>query len=159
VDGKLYGNTSLGIGALSDSLYQIDLATENSTLIGRFPFDNIYALNFDQTGRLSGISDVNDELISIDTFTGNGSLIAAIGLSFGFDMASQPKDNTMFVSDTGTHSLYTINARPVRQRWSVRTVQVLTWWALPSLRYPRRRRLAPWLVGSGLPAWWDFDVD
>lgn len=109
VGGRLYGNTSLGFGAPFDALYEIDPATGNSTFIGRIGFHNVYALAFDQAGQLFGVADESNEFISISTATGNGALIAPLPLSFSFDIASRPEDNTMFLADSGTFSLYTIN--------------------------------------------------
>ncbi|MCZ7638436.1 MAG: PEP-CTERM sorting domain-containing protein [Verrucomicrobia bacterium] len=109
VGGKLYGNTSLGFGAPFDALYEIDPATGNSTFIGRIGFNNVYALAFDQAGQLFGVADASKEFISISTATGNGALIAPLRLSLAFDIASRPEDNTMFLADSGTFSLYTID--------------------------------------------------
>lgn len=109
VGHKLYGNTSVGFGAPFDALYEIDPLTGNSTFIGRITFDNVYALGFSQTGKLYGVSDVNDELILIDTSTGNGSLVAALAVGSAFDIASRPEDDVMFLVDSGTQRLYTLD--------------------------------------------------
>jgi len=109
VGGKLYGNTSVGFGAPFDALYEIDPGTGNSTFIGRIGYDNVYALGFDQGGKLFGVSDTTDDLISIDLGTGNGNFIADLGVGFAFDIASRPEDNKMFLADSGTFSLYTVD--------------------------------------------------
>lgn len=109
VSGKLYGNTSVGFGAPFDALYEIDPATGNSTFIGRILFQDVYALAFDQTGTLFGVSDFSNELISISTVTGNGSLIAGLSVGLSFDIASRPEDNVMFLADTETYNLYTVD--------------------------------------------------
>lgn len=109
VGGKLYGNTSVGFGAPFEALYEIDPATGNTTFVGRILFDNVFALAFDQAGGLYGVSDASDEFISISTATGNGALIAPLGLGLSFDIASRPEDNVMFLADSGTFSLYQID--------------------------------------------------
>lgn len=109
VSGKLYGNTSLGFGAPFDALYEIDPVTGTTTFVGRILFDNVYALGFDQSGQLFGVSDATDDLISIDTTTGNGAFIADISAGSSFDIASRPEDDVMFLADSGTFSLYTLD--------------------------------------------------
>jgi len=109
VGGKLYGNTSAGFGAPFDALYEINPTTGASTFIGRILFENVYSLGFDQSGKLFGVSDATDDLISIDTSTGNGTFIADLAVGFAFDIASRPEDNKMFLADSGTFSLYTVD--------------------------------------------------
>lgn len=108
--GTLYGNTTDAFGATGgDALYSIDPTTGLSTLIGRIGFSNVFALGFDNSGALFGISDASDELISIDTASGLGGLVAPIALDLAFDLAARPEDGVMFVADSGTFSLYTID--------------------------------------------------
>jgi hypothetical protein len=109
VGHKLYGNTSVSFGAPFDALYEIDPVTGNSTFIGRITFNDVFALGFSQAGKLYGVSDVNNELILIDTSTGNGSLVAALQVGATYDIASRPEDDVMFLVDTGTAQLYTLN--------------------------------------------------
>jgi hypothetical protein len=109
VTGKLYGNSSVGFGAGFEALYEIDPDTGATTFVGRILFDNVYALAFDQSGTLFGVSDVNDELITISTASGNGALVAALQLGFVFDIASRPSDDTMFLADSGTGRLWTLD--------------------------------------------------
>lgn len=109
VGGKLYGNTSIGFGAPFDALYEINPATGSTTFIGRILFDNVFALGFDQGGNLFGVSDATDDLISIDLTSGNGTFIADLPVGLAFDIASRPEDNTMFLADSGTFSLYTVD--------------------------------------------------
>jgi len=100
VTNALYGNTSLGFGAAADVLYSINPATGATTQIGQgIGFDAVYALGFDNTGRLFGIS--NSDLIEINTATGVGTLIVALRASALFDMAARPEDNAMFVAQSG----------------------------------------------------------
>lgn len=109
VTGRLFGNTSPGFGAPFEALYEIDPATGNSTFVGRVLFDNVYALGFDQSGTLFGVADDTNQLISISTTTGNGSLIATLQLGTVFDMASRPTDDVMFVTDSATGRLWTMD--------------------------------------------------
>jgi hypothetical protein len=111
VTHTLYGNTTTAFSGGSNKLYKIDL-NGNSTLIGSgIGFENVFALGFDQTGRLFGIANAGDELISISTTTGAGTLISTISAHAAFDIASRPEDNVMFLADSngGSDSLYTIN--------------------------------------------------
>ena len=100
VSGKLYGNSCVGFGAPFDALYEIDPDTGASTFIGRILFENVYALGFDQDGKLFGIADASDDLISISTASGNGTLVAELDQLSAFDMASRPSDGTMFVAQS-----------------------------------------------------------
>lgn len=109
VGGKLYGNTSAGFGAPFDALYEIDPVTGNSTFIGRILFENVYALGFSQSGKLFGVSDATDDFISIDLTSGNGTFITDLPVGFAFDIASRPEDDVMFLADSGTFSLYTVD--------------------------------------------------
>ncbi len=109
VSGRLFGNTAVGFGADFDALYEINPTTGATTFVGRILFSNVYALAFDQAGTLFGISDSTDELISISTTTGNGALVGATGVGFGFDIASRPEDGVMFLAESGTSSLYRLD--------------------------------------------------
>ena len=109
LSGVLYGNTTVGFGAAFDALYKIDPLTGMADFIGRITFENVYALGFSQTGKLFGIADATDELIGIDTVTGNGSFIANMQLTSSFDIASRPEDDVMFLVDSGTNFLYTLD--------------------------------------------------
>ncbi|WP_045222701.1 PEP-CTERM sorting domain-containing protein [Desulfonatronum thioautotrophicum] len=112
--GVLYGNTSVGFGAPFETLYSIDPSDGSTTEIGRITFNNVFALAFDNSGTLYGVSDSTNKLISIDLVTGNGQDIATIaspgpsGL-FAYDIASHPIDDVMFLVDSGTRSLYTLD--------------------------------------------------
>ena len=107
--GVLYGNTSIAFGAPVEALYTIDPTTGNATFIGRITFDNVFALGFDQSGKLFGVSDATDDLIGIDLVTGNGSFIVDLQVGFAFDIASRPEDDVMFLADSGTTFLYTLD--------------------------------------------------
>lgn len=109
VSGTLYGNTSEGFGAPFDALYEIDPTTGNTTFVGRIGYSNVYALGFDQGGNLFGIADLTNELIGISTLTGNGSFIANMQVELAYDIASRPEDNEMFLVDSGTNFVYTMD--------------------------------------------------
>jgi hypothetical protein len=109
VSGKLYGNTSEGFGAPFEALYLIDPATGAASFVGRITFSNVFALGFTQAGDLYGIADMTKELISIDLSSGNGSLVAGMQVNFAFDIASRPGDDVMFLVDSGTSFLYTLD--------------------------------------------------
>ncbi len=109
VSGKLYGNTAEAFGAPFDALYLIDALTGAASFVGRITFSNVFSLGFDQAGTLYGIADMTKELISIDLSSGNGSLVAAMQVNFAFDIASRPDDDVMFLVDSGTSSLFTLD--------------------------------------------------
>lgn len=109
VGGKLYGNTSIGFGATADTLYEIDPANGNATAVGAINFPNVFALAFDQSGRLFGVSDDAKQLISINPTSGAGTLIAALAVSAAYDIASRPSDGTMFLEDSAGDKLYTVD--------------------------------------------------
>ena len=112
IDGRLYGNTSIGFGAAVETLFEINPITGLTTAIGPIGFNNVFALGFDQGGTLFGVSDVNNDFIRINAGTGAGTLVAtlSVGLELDFDLASRPSDNVMFLTEaTGSGSLYTIN--------------------------------------------------
>jgi hypothetical protein len=108
VTQMLYGNTSMGFGNSGpEELYRINPATGTATLVGAIGFNAVFALGFDNSGVLYGISPW--QLLTISTTTGAGTLTAPVTLSAAFDLAFRPGDNTMFVADSGTNSLYTMN--------------------------------------------------
>jgi hypothetical protein len=107
--GALYGNTTVGFGAPFDALYKIDPATGNADFIGRITFENVYSLGFSQDGTLYGIADATDELISISVLSGNGSFIANMQVGQAFDIASRPEDDEMFLVESVSNFLYTMD--------------------------------------------------
>jgi len=86
-----------------------DPVTGQSEFIGRITFENVFSLGFSQDGTLYGISDTTDQLISINLLNGNGTFIADLQVGFAFDIASRPEDDEMFLVDSGTFSLYTMD--------------------------------------------------
>lgn len=109
VSGRLFGNTSVSFGAPFDALYEIDPVTGVTALVGGISFSDVFALGFDQAGQLFGVSDGANQFIAIDTTTGAGSLVASLAVGFSFDIASRPSDNVMFLADSQTYSLYTVD--------------------------------------------------
>jgi hypothetical protein len=105
----LYGNTSVPYGgATADELFSINQATGAATAIGNIGETEVYALGFTQNGTLYGI-DGSGDLDSINTTTGAGTVIGATGLTGAYDMASDPSTGIMYVADSGTSALYTID--------------------------------------------------
>jgi len=109
VTGTLFGNTSVGFGAAADTLYTINPLTGLVTQIGLINFTDVFALGFDQNGNLFGVADLTNQLISINTGSGAGLAIANLAVGLAFDIASRPEDDVMFLADSGTNSLYTVN--------------------------------------------------
>lgn len=109
VAGKLYGTSARGFGAASDQLYEIDPDTGGTTLIGTLGVNNVYALTFDNAGRLYGVSEDRRALFQISTATGIASMISPIALEHVYDIATRPEDNVTFAIDSGTNTLYTLD--------------------------------------------------
>lgn len=109
VSNTLYGNTSSGFGGGPDQLYTIDVVTGMATSVGIIGFDNVFALSFDTSGNLFGISDNTDQLLSIDTGTGAGSVIGATGVNSVFDLAYDPDSDAFFASGAGVDSLFSVD--------------------------------------------------
>lgn len=101
--GTLYGTTS------NDVLYKIDPATADSTYVGDVGFGSVFALAFDLSGRLYGVADDGNWLISIDTATGLGTAIANTDSDGITDIAARPEDGLMFAIDTIHDTLRTLN--------------------------------------------------
>jgi hypothetical protein len=109
VTRKLYGNSAVGFGSTrGDALYAIDPTTGTTTLKGAIGFAQVYALGFDQ-GRLYGVSDFSKQLLSINPGTGVGRAVLTLSLNAVFDVAVRPEDDMMFLADSTTNSLYTLN--------------------------------------------------
>ena len=110
VTGVLFGNTSVGFGnTTNDQLFTINPTTGAATFVGTIGFNAVYALGFSRNGTLYGISNTSSDLITINTATGVGSLVAPVTLTAAYDLAFRPEDDVMFVADSGTSSLYTMD--------------------------------------------------
>ena len=112
VTHALYGNTAVGFGGTTnDTLFRIDPVTGAATFIGALGFNQVYALGFDNSGTLFGISQSRSALLKINTSTGAGTMVAPVTLAAPYDLAFRPEDDKMFVADSspGTFSLYTMD--------------------------------------------------
>jgi hypothetical protein len=109
VTRKLYGNTAVAFGSTrGDALYAIDPTTGATTLKGLIGFAHVYALGFDEHGKLYGVSDFSKQLLSINPGTGVGMALFTLSLNAVFDLATRPEDDVMFLADSTTNSLYTL---------------------------------------------------
>ena len=143
VTGVLYGNTTSAFSGGSDTLYAIDPTTGLTTLVGAIGFTNVYALGFDQTGALFGVSDATEQLIGVDTSTGAGSAIATLSTFQYYDMASRPEDNVMFLLSSEDEELFTVNTTTgVETSWGRGTdrATLRAWRSCPVLRTSPSRR-------------------
>src|SRR5690606_34571120 len=76
----------LGYAVAFDTLYRVDLATGQATLIGPVNFNDVDGLAFGPDGTLYGVADatagsgsgISDLLIRIDTGSGAGTLVAPL---------------------------------------------------------------------------------
>lgn len=76
----------LGYAVAFDTLYRVDMATRQATLIGPVNFNDVDGLAFGPDGTLYGVADatagsgsgITDLLIRIDTGSGAGTLIAPL---------------------------------------------------------------------------------
>ncbi len=110
VTSTMYGNTALGFGGNPDQLYRIDPNTAQSTLIGTgIGFNNIFALAFNNSGKLYGVSNDTHQLLLIDTTLGSGGLVAPVAPQSIFDIATRPEDGTTFAVNAFTNELYKLD--------------------------------------------------
>ncbi|HEV8604923.1 MAG TPA: PEP-CTERM sorting domain-containing protein [Tepidisphaeraceae bacterium] len=110
VTSTLYGNTSLAFDGSPDRLFRIDPITAASTLIGTgIGFTDVFALGFNNAGKLYGVSNGSHQLILIDTTLGSGGLIAPVGPGSIFDIASRPEDDVTFAVNAFTNELFTLD--------------------------------------------------
>jgi len=108
--GRLWGNTSSGYSGEADRLYAIDLNTAISNPVGAgIGFDNVFALAFNNAGKLYGVSNTSHQLILIDTTLGSGGLIAPVAPTSIFDIATRPEDGTTFAVNAFTNELYKLD--------------------------------------------------
>jgi len=110
VTSTMYGNTSLGFDGSPDRLFRIDPATGVSTLIGAgIGFNNVYALGFNNAGKLYGVSDATHQLLLIDTTLGTGAIVGPVGPGSIYDIATRPEDGTTFAVNAATNELYKLD--------------------------------------------------
>ena len=80
----LWASIKAGFGAPKDEIYKINLATGDTTFVGRTGFNvSTNALAFDENGILYGIKGTGSQvcdLFSIDVSSGEGTIIGSTGL-------------------------------------------------------------------------------
>ncbi|HEU4928812.1 MAG TPA: choice-of-anchor D domain-containing protein, partial [Candidatus Krumholzibacteria bacterium] len=96
-DGTMYAVTT---DTRQSWLYRVDVVIPSATLIGRVFSPAIVALAADDDGRVYGLDVINDELVSIDKSTGEGTVIGSLGYdaNFGHGMAFDPVSEQLYVS-------------------------------------------------------------
>jgi outer membrane protein assembly factor BamB len=105
----LYGATSYHINDGRESLYTIDPRTGLATYIGTIGSNGLAALSFDGSGQLFGITGGGGRLYSIDSHTGAGAFVAEVPLSLPLDIAARPEDGAMFLADSDSQMIYTLD--------------------------------------------------
>src|SRR5215207_3467663 len=94
-----YSVNSDGEGENADSLYQIDLETGATTLIGPVGFDDVEAVSFQPgTNTLFGVDDATDQLITIDIATGTGTAVGPLGFQITDMGLTFDGDGNLFMS-------------------------------------------------------------
>jgi len=110
VTSTMYGNTSLSFDGSPDRLFRIDPTTGVSTLIGAgIGFNDVFALGFNNAGKLYGVSNATHQLLLIDTTLGTGGIVAPVGPTTIYDIATRPEDGTTFAVNAGTNELYKLD--------------------------------------------------
>jgi hypothetical protein len=105
--GRLWGNTSTAYSGEADRLYAIDHNTAISTPVGPgIGFGNVFALGFNNVGKLYGVSNDTHQLLLIDTSLGTGGVVGPVAPTSIFDIASRPEDGTTFAVNAFTNELY-----------------------------------------------------
>jgi hypothetical protein len=108
--GRMYGTTSSAYSGEPDRLYAIDHNTAVANPIGAgIGFGNVWALAFNNLGKLYGVANDTHQLILIDTATGAGGLVAPVGPLSIFDIATRPEDNVTFAANAFSNELYTLD--------------------------------------------------
>jgi len=107
---RLFGTTSSTYSAEADRLYSINPITASVTPIGAaVGFTNIFALGFNNTGKLYGVSNDTHQLLLIDTTLGTGGIVGPVGPTSIFDIATRPEDGVTFAVNAFTNELYKID--------------------------------------------------
>ena len=103
--GKMYGTTSLGFGdADGDDLYEIDPGTGAAMHIGALGINDVWALCFDNAGKLYGVGNGRQALFTISTLDGSVGLVAELP-GMIFDIATRPEDGVTFMVNSSTNTL------------------------------------------------------
>ncbi len=108
--GTMYGNTAVGFGATADQLYSINPNTAASAPIGNaIGFNSVFALGFNNSGKLYGVAQATEQLILIDTTLGTGGAIGPVTPTSIFDIATRPEDGVTFAVNAFTNELYKLD--------------------------------------------------
>jgi uncharacterized protein YjiK len=101
-EGVLYGVSF-------DGFFRVDAASGESTTISR-EFNGIHGLAFDEaTDTLFGSNLAGDELVRIDTVTGEISSVGALGFDFVEGLAFDPVERVLYGTDVVSDQLIRIN--------------------------------------------------
>jgi len=104
-------NTVFLTSTNNDSLYTLDLATGNATLVGSYGVSVVmHGLEWDSsTGTLYGASSSPNSFYSISTSTGAATLLGSIDFTSFNNLGYDSTNNLMFMTNSSTDSLYTID--------------------------------------------------
>jgi len=96
----------------NDSLYTLDLATGNATLVGAYGDSAIVMHGLEYvaaTGKMYGMSSHNNGLYDINVSTGAATLIGTTGLTSFSNLGWNSDTSTMYMTNSGADSFYTID--------------------------------------------------
>jgi DNA-binding beta-propeller fold protein YncE len=96
----------------NDSLWTLDLATGDVTLVGAYGNTSLvmHGLEWDSsTNTLYGMSSHDGGLYTIDTTNGLATLVGTTGLASFHNLGYNSDTDTMFMTNSGTDSSYTID--------------------------------------------------
>jgi subtilisin family serine protease len=95
--GEMYA-TSCNV--VTSSLYRIDVDAVTATRIGAVGFAGIIAVAVDDQGDMYAHDIVSDQLVSVDTGTGQGTAVGSLGFdaNFGQGMAFDPVSGELYLS-------------------------------------------------------------
>lgn len=101
-------------GQNSYSLWRVDLATGNATVVGPFGANlEVYGLSFSPSGVLYGIAsdglDGGQKLWTIDPATGAATLVGATGVEDGSGLSFTPDGRLWMTDFSGTRTLYRLD--------------------------------------------------
>ena len=98
-------------GGLNERLYSIDPCTCVATDIGAFGFVGVAGITATPQLDLFGISSGSDVLLRVDTATGAGSIIGALGVDFGNQGAAwNEMESRIYALNANTDDVYGVDA-------------------------------------------------
>lgn len=107
------GNVVYLTSTSNDSVYTLDLATGNATLVGAYGDAAIVMHGLEyvpETSTLYGVSSHNNGLYNINTTTGAATLIGTAGLTSFTNLGWNSATDVMYATNSATpENLYTIN--------------------------------------------------